>query len=236
MGWLDGLFNSTKHTQKGYKNLNRAYNSAMGDFSQTRSLTDPFFQEMLTGGRQAYGDLAALTGVQGAGAQKSAINDWQMSPAFQSALDRGQRTIDQGAAARGTLMSGDAINASREFGQDMQNREFDTQLGRLANLVGYGQQGAGGLANNSGTFANLRIGKGNAQLGYGQAKDEGNAAAAGNVLGITGSLLGLGMGLPPINFGQNGRLTGSYNQYQTPLNPYMPTYYGSNTVNPYGVY
>lgn len=236
MGWLDGLFNPTKNTKKGYKRLLNAYDSAQGDFNQTRSLTDPFFQEMLTGGRQAYGDLAALSGVQGAGAQKSAINDWQMSPAFQSVLDRGQRTIDQGAAARGTLMSGDAINASREFGQDLQNQEFDTQLGRLASLVGYGQQGAGGLSNNSNQFGNLQIGKGQEYVNRGRAIDEGNQGAAGNILGIGGTILGAAMGMPPMGFGSNGRLSGGYSKYQMPFNPYMPTYYGSNTINPYGVY
>lgn len=239
MGLLSGLFNPTKNTQRGYKKLKQAYNSSINDFNQTRSLSDPFFQDMLSGGRQAYGTLADLIGVNGQGAQNGAVRDWQMSPAFQSVLDRGQRTIDQGAAARGTLMSGDAINASREYGQDLQNQEFDTQLGRLGQLVGYGQQGASGMAGNSRYLSDLLIGKGNAQVGYGQAKDQGNQAAAGNVLGIAGTILGAATGMP-VNlgggFGSGGRYTGSYNQYQTPVNPYLPTYYGTGGVNPYGVY
>ncbi|MCB0015431.1 MAG: hypothetical protein KDE34_26125 [Anaerolineales bacterium] len=239
MGWLDGLLNPTKNTQKGYKKLKRAYGASINDFNQTRSLTDPFFQDMLSGGRQAYGTLADLVGVNGQGAQSGAIRDWQMSPAFQSVLDRGQRTIDQGAAARGTLMSGDAINASREYGQDLQNQEFDTQLGRLGNLVNYGQAGASGMAGNSRYLSDLLIGRGNAQVGYGQAKDQGNQIGFQNIAGIAGTVAGLGagpLGSLAAGFGQNGRYTGSYNQYQTPVNPYLPTYYGTGGVNPYGVY
>lgn len=226
MGFLDGLFNPSKNTKKGYKRLLNSYGTAQKDFNQARSLTDPFFQEMLTGGRQAYGTLADLVGINGQGAQNGAINDWQMSPAFQSTLDRGQRTIEQGAAARGTLMSGDAINASREYGQDLQNREFDTQLGRLASLVGHGQQGAGGLTSNSNQFGNLQIGKGQAYVDRGRAIDAGNQAAAGNVLGIAGTIAGAAAGMP-INlgggFGQNGRFNGSYNRYTQPYNPYTNT-------------
>lgn len=182
MGFLSALFNPNKKTNTGYY-------QAIAEINRARGLTDPFFQQQLTQGGQASGLLADLLGINGIGAAQSAMGNWQRSPGYQAGLDAGQRQIDQGAAGRGLLLSGDTVKASQQFGQDYQNREYNAYLDRLASMGGGGYSGAQGLLGTAQGMGDLYINKGRAQ-------DAGRQSALANILGIAGTAVGAFTGMP----------------------------------------
>ncbi len=60
-------------------------------------------------------------------------------PGYQFRLDQGRRTLENSAAARGGLLSGNTARALTEYGQDYGSNEFQNILNRYAALSGVGQ-------------------------------------------------------------------------------------------------
>lgn len=91
-------------------------------------------------------------------------------PGYAFRLAEGQRALDRTAAARGGLISGNALKAAQRYGQEMGSQEFQnaynraltgynaavqreaTGYNRLASLAGIGQTAAGQLANQAGAY------------------------------------------------------------------------------------
>lgn len=219
MGFLDFLFNPSKNT-------NRGYSQAVDEQKRLRELTDPYYRTQMQGGTAAYNNLADLLGLNGGDAGQAALARIPELPSYQAGMESGQRALEQSAAARGTLLSGDTLKGVNEFGQ---NYWYDTKyrphLADLAGMVDRGNYGASGLTGNSQYTGNLAINKG-------QARDAGNQAAFGNVLGIAGTVLGAATGMPTAG----GRLFGGAGGGPTQLPgyggssvaQYAPNYYGSS--------
>ena len=91
-------------------------------------------------------------------------------PGYAFRLAEGNRALNQSAAARGGLISGNALKAAQRYGQEMGSQEYGnayqraldvynagvkreaTGYNRLANLAGIGQTAAGELAGQAGQY------------------------------------------------------------------------------------
>lgn len=97
-----------------------------------------------------------------------------MDPSYQFRLNEGLKALGNQAAARGGLISGNALKAAQGYGQSMASQEYQNAFNRLGTLAGYGQQANQTLANVGGNYANQA-----GQYGMTAAGNAGNAALAG---------------------------------------------------------
>lgn len=137
-------------------------------------------------------------GVQPGGALTRGFTmaDYQADPGYAFRLSEGLKGLDQTAAARGGLLSGNALRGAQRFGQDLASQEYTnaynrytgeqaTQRNALANLAGIGQTTATTLGTNGAAYGqnvgnamiNQGVNAGNAGM-YGAAA---NASAYNNI-------------------------------------------------------
>jgi len=137
----------------------------------------------------------------------------QMDPGYQFRMDEGMNTLENSAAARGGLLSGNFLKNSQRFGQDYAANEYQNAFNRLAALSGVGQAQAGQLANLGNNYAN-QAGQGMQRIG--DARASGYAARANANTGLINNLTGLGSMAMMGAFGGGGGYapaagTGAYN-------------------------
>lgn len=124
---------------------------------------------------------------------------WQTDPGYQFRLQEGQSALEAGAAARGGLYSGAAMQDLLKLGQDYGSQEWGNIWNRLSGLSGTGLSAASGGNAAGQNFAN---GASNA-LGA-----IGNAQAAGAIGGANAINSGIGNALGVWNY-QNQMNSGS---------------------------
>lgn len=170
-------------------------------FDKQIELQKPW-QEAGTG---AVNRLAAGLGKGGEFDQRFSQTNWQQDPGYAFRLAEGNKALNQAAAARGGLISGNALKAAQRYGQEMGSQEYqnafnryyrerEAQLNPLQSLAGLGQtsaQSLGGAASQYGAnVGNLAMtnaaNQGNALLAQGNAR-------ASAYTGI-GSSIGQGLG------------------------------------------
>jgi hypothetical protein len=109
------------------------------------------------------------------------------SPDYQFRRDEGMRGIEQGAAARGGALSGNALRALSGFNSNMASTEFGNFYERMARLAGLG----GAATNNAiGMGQNYANNAGNAAMAAGSARASGvlgQANSWGNALSGLGA-------------------------------------------------
>jgi hypothetical protein len=141
-----------------------------------------------------------------------------MDPSYQFRLSEGLRSVDRQAAARGGLISGNALRASQRYGQDYASTEYGNAYNRLSNLAGVGQTATNYLGNAAG---NLGSNLGQTYLNSGMAA--GQARASG-YLGMGNALSGaLNTG---INYNQNQQFMNRFFPQTTPGAGGATGYYG----------
>lgn len=113
----------------------------------------------------------------------------QMDPGYQFRMNEGMNTLENSAAARGGLLSGNFLKNSQRFGQDYASNEYQNAFNRLAALSGVGQAQAGSIANLGSNYAN-QAGQGMQRIG--DARASGYAANANAKTGMIWDLMGLG--------------------------------------------
>lgn len=113
----------------------------------------------------------------------------QMDPGYQFRMDEGMNSLENSAAARGGLLSGNFLKNSQRFGQDYASNEYQNAFNRLAALSGVGQAQAGSIANLGSNYAN-QAGQGMQRIG--DARASGYAANANAKTGMVNNLMGLG--------------------------------------------
>lgn len=96
-------------------------------------------------------------------------------PGYQFRLSEGQRAIENGAAARGGLLSGNALKATQKYGQDYASNEFANIANRYTNLAGLGEVANKQIQQAGQTYANAY---GQNALAAGEARASGYAAKA----------------------------------------------------------
>lgn len=160
-----------------------------------------------TAGTTAVNQLSAMTQPGGVATQDFSYGpfDYQADPGYAFRLKEGMNAMNATAAARGGLISGNALKAGQRFGQEMGSQEygnaFDRYLKNYANaqntfqmnrnnlldplkfLTNIGQAGASNQAANVGSFGSSQAanitGAGNAQA----AGQVGSANAYSNAIG-----------------------------------------------------
>lgn len=102
--------------------------------------------------------------------RENAMARFYESPDYNINFDEGQKALEQSAAARGGLFSGNTGTALARYGQDYGNRLYTQYANRLASMAGLGQT----AATSTGQFgANAAAQQGNAMMAGGQAKARG---------------------------------------------------------------
>jgi hypothetical protein len=180
--------------------------------------------------RQAgYNALAEMQRTAGnvPGAFKFGAGDYQADPGYAFRLSEGQKALDRQAAARGGLISGNALRAAVGFGQEMGSQEYTNAFNRyqqeraaklqpLQSLAGVGQTTAANLgaagAANAGAMGNYLTGGAAA----GAAGQVGAANAYGNAVGTY------------INYNQGTNLVNALTRNRPASSPTSFNYYGNS--------
>lgn len=199
---------------------NRAADLQEQQFQQTRQDQMPFREA----GVNALGKLQGM-----ADYTPFSMNAFTRDPGYGFRLSEGQKALDRSAAARGGLISGNALKAATRFGQEMGSQEFSNafnryQTERQATLAPY--MTLAGF----GTSANAA----NAQAGQNYATNAGNmitGGAAAQAAGQVGAANAINSGLSQyLNYTQNNNLINALqrNQSMQPVNTggysNMPSY------------
>jgi len=125
------------------------------------------------------------------------MNQFQQDPGYAFRLKEGQQALDRSAAARGGLISGNALKAAQRYGQEMGSQEYMNAFNRyqteraarlnpLQSLTGMGQTTANTIGGAGQTFAgNSANIAGNMASNVGniyaqQGVNQGNALLAGS--------------------------------------------------------
>ena len=135
------------------------------------------------------------------------MQQFQADPGYAFRLSEGMKALNQQAAARGGLMSGNALRAAQQYGQNLGSQEYQNafnryqaerqaRLGPLQSLAGVGQTSAQAIG----------------QAGESMASNIGNALGAygrgaAEAFGAAGQARASGY------MGQTNALTGGLNQY-----------------------
>jgi hypothetical protein len=190
-------YNQNKDTQYAINQENKAY-------------MEPYRQAGITGQNR----LLTLMGLQGGNAGAAdfgryakdfQMSDFQQDPGYAFRLAEGMKAMDRTAAARGGLMSGGALKAGQQYGQDMGSQEYQNayqryqtnranQLAPLGALTSAGQNAAqntsatnalygGQMGDASRAYANTQneLGLGGQQRASGYLTGGQQAQAAGNM-------------------------------------------------------
>ena len=113
------------------------------------------------------------------------MQQFQADPGYAFRLSEGQKALERSAAARGGLMSGGALKAAQQYGQEMGSQEYmnafnryqteqQSRLNPLQSLAGLGQTGAQNIGSAAQQYG---VNVGNIGMGAGAA--QGNALMAG---------------------------------------------------------
>ena len=119
-------------------------------YEQTRADQEPWRQAGMT----ALNQLIPLA----TNYQKFGMDQFQQDPGYQFRLNEGLKALDRQAAARGGLISGNAMKAAGRYGQDYASNEYqnafnryqaerNAQLNPLQSLAGVGQSATNYLGN-----------------------------------------------------------------------------------------
>jgi len=202
-------------------------------YDEQKALQEPYRQAGLTGQNRLM-ELMGLGGNVGAAgygkyAKDFGMQDFQQDPGYAFRLSEGLKGLDRSAAARGGLISGGALKAATQYGQEMGSQEYQNaftryqqnrtnQLQPLGNIMASGQNAASNQGAAAGAYgssgANLLTGAGQAMAGG--ITGAGQATAAGQ-LGQANTL--------------GNMLTGGASAYQQQQN--FNQWLG-NQNNPYG--
>jgi hypothetical protein len=170
----------------------------------------------LTAGENALARLSGGLAPGGEFGTKFSQTNWQQDPGYAFRLAEGQKALERSAAARGGLISGNALKAAERYGQEMGSQEYQNAFNRyyrereamlnpLQSLAGVGQttaQSLGGAAQQLGTnVGNLASATGastaNSLLAAGQARAsayQGYGSALGQGIGGLANYLNYGRG------------------------------------------
>ena len=127
--------------------------------------------------------------------------NWQEDPGYAFRLKEGNKLLNQSAAARGGLISGNALKAAERYGQEMGSQEYQNAFNRyyaerqnmlqpIQSLAGVGQTTATNIAGEAGQYGQLAganlmstgASNANALLAQGNARAS-QYGAIGNAIG-----------------------------------------------------
>jgi hypothetical protein len=190
-----GLLSAGASIYGSNQQANAASNAAnlqKQQMAQNQSNMQPF----ISGGQGASNLLQSFYGIGGGGPHgsgitpalsQSALASFNASPDYQFALNQGTAALDNSAAARGGMISGNQLQAQTQYGQGLATQNLGNYLNRLSGMAGQGVQAASGIA----------------------SPNTAGAAYAGNSMmaGATAQMAGLSGATGAVNQGINNYLT-----------------------------
>lgn len=134
----------------------------------------------------------ALAGLLGPEAQAAAISGLESSPAFQSALQQGETSILQNAAATGGVRGGNTQGVLAQYAPQLLSQEIANQYNKLGGIAGMGQSAAMGVGN-----MGMQAGQGisNSLSALGQQQASGILGEYNLQRGFLGDLFGGALGI-----------------------------------------
>jgi hypothetical protein len=123
------------------------------------------------------------------------MSDFQADPGYAFRLDQGNKALNAAAAARGGMISGNALTAAQNYGQQMGSQEYQNaynryqtnranQLQPLQSLMGIGQTSTNALTNAAGAYG---AAAGSNALAAGNAQASGMIGSANALSGAFGN-------------------------------------------------
>jgi len=186
-------------------------------FQQTRQDQMPFLQA----GVRALGKLEGVSDYT-----PFSYDEFTKDPGYAFRLKEGQKALDAQAAARGGLISGNALRAATSYGQEMGSQEYTNAFNRyqqeraarlqpLQSLAGVGQTTAANLGQAGVANANTM---GNYLTGGAAASAAGNVGAANAYSNAVGTYLNYNQGNNLVNALTRNRNTPNYGQFEPGIN------------------
>ena len=181
-------------------------------FQQTRQDQMPFLQA----GVRALGKLEGISDYT-----PFAYDEFTRDPGYAFRLKEGQKALEQSAAARGGLISGNALKGATRYGQEMGSQEYTNAFNRyqqeraarlqpLQSLAGVGQTTAANLGAAGAANANA---VGNYMTGGAAASAAGRVGAANALSQGASTYLNYSQGNNLINALNANRYAPNYGQY-----------------------
>ena len=220
---LGGLFGK-KSSKKAAAAAQAAYNDARGTVSENSNLANKSLSDFYN---TAEGNLSPYQGAGEFGIaglldperfRNFGVEDFQVDPGYQFALEQGQRGIENSAAAGGRLISGATLKSLNRFNQGLANQQYQNSFDRFNQNRDYQMRSYGGLASmgqnavnvlgqfgsdaatnaaqnymNTGlNLAKLRVGQGGAMSNSILQQGQIGQNMIGNIFGSLGSFAGSG--------------------------------------------
>lgn len=176
-------------------------------YEEQKALQKPYVE----GGTTAQNRMLTLLGLPGGDAaspdygsanKNFTPSDLTTDPSYQFRLNEGLKSLDRQAAARGGLISGGAIKAAQEYGQQSASQEYQNAFNRfqtnrsnmlqpLGNLITSGQNAAAGAGTAAANYSNAV--SNNIQSGA-AAKAAGDVGTANAIAGGVSQYLNYNQG------------------------------------------
>lgn len=192
---IGGLFGSSAANTQAQAATQAASTTAASAYQAT-ALQKQIYQETvarqqpwLQAGQNALAQMTAGTKPGGEYMRPFTMADYQADPGYAFRLKEGMKGLEQGAAARGGLLSGNMLRGAQQYGQGLASQEYQSaydryqqqrgnQFNRLASMAGVGQTAVGALSSAgqqyAGNVGNIGMTSGanqaNALLSAGQAR------------------------------------------------------------------
>jgi hypothetical protein len=159
-------------------------------FDQIQQLLSPF----VNAGTGALGAQQNLLGLNGAGAEQTAINGIQSSPTFGALQQQGNDAILANASATGGLRGGNVQAALGQFSPQLLSQLIQQQYGNLGGLTSIGQNAAAGVGNaglsTSNQITSLLGQQGSAQAGAALAAGKADSQMYNTIGNAFGTFMG----------------------------------------------
>ena len=173
----------------------------------------------------------------GSGVRPFGMDDFRADPGYNFRMKEGLKSLDAIAASRGGLISGNALRAAQEFGQDLASQEYTNAYNRyranrsdvltpIQSILGQGQTTASELGSAGQNYAknagSNMIAAGNARAsgytGSADAWNRGLGGAAGTIVSGLNANQMYGSGYNPYN--NYAGLAGGGSVAMPPINRY----------------
>jgi hypothetical protein len=169
------------------------------EYLKNIELQAPFREAGLTAQNKLLDYMGLSKGAGGKYAKDFSMADYQADPGYAFRLNEGMKGLNASAAARGGLISGNALRAATQYGQEMGSQEYQNaynryqtnrsnQLNPLQSLMGASQTATNNMQQAGQNYATQA---GEAYMGAGNARASGYVGSANawtNALGgVTGA-------------------------------------------------
>jgi len=234
VGTIGGAVISSQAAKSAARTQADAANNATAAQQQALNQQLELQQPFTTAGTTAVNQLSAMTQPGGIATQDFTFGPgaYQADPGYAFRLNEGMKAMNATAAARGGLISGNALRAGQIYGQELGSQEYNNAFNRAQNtfqmnrnnlldplkfLTNIGQAGASNQAANVGSFGSSQAAN---------ITGAGNANAAGQIGSANAYTNAVGQG---INAYQMNQLINrsAYNQ-PTASQPIYDTASGSS--------